>query len=627
MRKAASILLLVGWSSAKPRGEDDPSSPINRLKADLHKLSFEEAKMRFGEINVRGPPPPRQNKVDHFVVLYMENHAADNFFGCMDLPGFDGIKGHKLPKDPSDPSKGTFEVTCGKADYVCKGGPGYDTFAGKFPKTGAMPHIYPYSEQSDVNSALHGATEGGVATTMYGPEQIPIKSAIAQNFGVFNKLYTAVPSASSPNHLFTQSATSCGMQHNGLYNDCLGPTVMFPQFTIYDNMRLHNVSFEIYLNSTCGLDGTPCHGEDPHDPDSASAINTPDVAMAGVARHIDRFISQTTFYQRAANGSLPQLSWLLPPLQACDHPCYDVAKGERLLKDVYEALRAGPGWNKTLLFVAYDDAGGYYDHVVPPMEGVPADEAPCHLTGPDTNPPYKCPGGGNAFDFRRLGLRTSAMLIGPMVPKGGVFQTPKGPYNTSQFELTSVPATVKNLFNLSGFLTKRDAWAGSFDELLLDKPRPEADCPLHLPEAPKPAAPWNPPPPGTAPVHGYQEGGYRVEDDGDDDGDDIEEGDDAGNEHGERRQHRRALSVGVAGAVQKASASPPAQHCSSIHGEPEVPCAGVKVPNLKQRRNLRLLSQLTNSPEPDVESMTFTEADRWIGAKWKQWIQQGAPFK
>jgi phospholipase C len=44
-------------------------------------------------------------------------------------------------------------------------------------------------------------------------------------------------------------------------------------------------------------------------------------------------------------------------------------KGERLLKDVYEALRASPKWNKTVLFVAYDDAGGYYDHVVPPFEG------------------------------------------------------------------------------------------------------------------------------------------------------------------------------------------------------------------------------------------------------------------
>ena len=42
------------------------------------------------------------------------------------------------------------------------------------------------------------------------------------------------------------------------------------------------------------------------------------------------------------------------------------------------------------------------------------------------------------------------MLISPWIPKGTVIQEPKGPYNTSQFELTSVPATVKTLFNLSG---------------------------------------------------------------------------------------------------------------------------------------------------------------------------------
>ena len=89
-----------------------------------------------------------------------------------------------------------------------------------------------------------------------------------------------------------------------------------------------------------------------------------------VARHRDRFFSQEVFYQRAANGTLPQFSWLHPPIEACDHPCNDIAKGERLLKDVYEALRASPKWNKTLLFVAYDDAGGYYDHVVPPFEDV-----------------------------------------------------------------------------------------------------------------------------------------------------------------------------------------------------------------------------------------------------------------
>ena len=102
----------------------------------------------------------------------------------------------------------------------------------------------------------------------------------------------------------------------------------------------------------------------------------------------------------------------------------------------------------------YDDAGGYYDHVVPPSEGVPADESDCNVPG---GREASC---GEPFDFRRLGLRTTGMLIGPWVPRGAVFQEPKrGPANSSQFELTSVPATVKNLFNLSSFLTKRDAWA------------------------------------------------------------------------------------------------------------------------------------------------------------------------
>ena len=46
---------------------------------------------------------------------------------------------------------------------------------------------------------------------------------------------------------------------------------------------------------------------------------------------------------------------LIPPSSSTDHPCHDVSKGERLLKDIYEAVRAGPSWSKTLLLVAYDD--------------------------------------------------------------------------------------------------------------------------------------------------------------------------------------------------------------------------------------------------------------------------------
>lgn len=109
--------------------------------------------------------------------------------------------------------------------------------------------------------------------------------------------------------------------------------------------------------------------------------------------------------------------------QACDHPCQDLAKGDRLLKDVYEALRAGPKWcrrasapqpiasapqpipllpssccacsprfsthpawpaypvrDNTLFLLAYDDIGGYFDHIIPPSENVPAPEAPVRST-------------------------------------------------------------------------------------------------------------------------------------------------------------------------------------------------------------------------------------------------------
>ena len=589
-----------GWDADSD--DDDWDNPVVRLKAELHALTPAQARERFGEITARGPPPPRQDKIDHFVVLYMENHAADHFFGCMDLPGFDSIKGHRIPKPGGHgPAREFIEVTCGDADYVCRFAPSYDTFKGKFEPWVGKPHIYPYSPQSDNYSASHGVHwTGQTAVKMFSPEQVPVKAAIAREFGVFNKLFSAVPSASSPNHLFTQSATSCGMQHNGLYNDCLGPTVTFPQMTIYDSLRLHNVSFGLFMNSTCGLDGKPCHGEDPHDPDSASAINTPDVAMAGVARHKDRFYSQSTFYERAANGTLPALSWVLPPIQACDHPCHDIAKGERLLKDVYEAVRNGPGWSKTMLFVAYDDAGGYYDHVVPPSEGVPADDAPCHLTGPDTHPPYKCPGGGQAFDFRRLGLRTTAMLISPWVAKGTVFQEPrKGPTSTSQFELTSVPATIKNLFNLSTFLTKRDAWAGSFDELLLDTPR--TDAPYHLPDAPTPASPWTPPPTENGGRFAEPREHEEEEDSSDDD--------------------RRSLAVSASGGV---TAAPIPQHCSSVHGEEESACLGHTRPNLKQRRNVRLLAELTGEVVPPVDGMTFSEVDQWQARVWRKWMAQPA---
>jgi phospholipase C len=169
-----------------------------------------------------------------------------------------------------------------------------------------------------------------------------------------------------------------------------------------------------------------------------------------MARHKERCFDQGEFYRDAAAGTLPAFSMITPPGEACDHPCHDIAKGERLHKDVYEALRAGPGWDNTLFFVAYDDGGGFYDHVVPPHEGVPnpGTDDVC-MAGPGCSK--------HPFDFRRLGIRVSGFLISPWIPANTAIGDPSGPTPSSRYDLTSGIATAKEMFGLPSFLVRRAA--------------------------------------------------------------------------------------------------------------------------------------------------------------------------
>lgn len=101
-----------------------------------------------------------------------------------------------------------------------------------------------------------------------------------------------------------------------MYSSCGGKTDTFPQLTIFDNLRLHNISFKLWMNSTCGLHGKPpCHSVDPDTPYAGSPLKggaLPDVAMVGVGRYKQHFASQEEFYAGAAAGTLPAFSWLMP---------------------------------------------------------------------------------------------------------------------------------------------------------------------------------------------------------------------------------------------------------------------------------------------------------------------------
>jgi phospholipase C len=107
-----------------------------------------------------------------------------------------------------------------------------------------------------------------------------------------------------------------------------------------------------------------------------------------------------------------------------------------LIASVYNAVRGGPGWKKTLLIITYDEHGGCYDHVAPP--------------------PATPPGGqtSDGFRFNSFGVRVPAVIVSPWVLKGSVIRPP-GP---TPFDHTSIIATLRKLFPFAP-LTARDAAA------------------------------------------------------------------------------------------------------------------------------------------------------------------------
>ena len=94
----------------------------------------------------------------------------------------------------------------------------------------------------------------------------------------------------------------------------------------------------------------------------------------------------------------------------------------------------------------------------------------------------------------------------------------------------------------------------------------------------------------------------------------MDEEDGVGDDDG----RRRSLALERNADVTRAPVH--AQHCSSVHGGEESACKGHTVPNLKQKRNVRLLAALTGEAAPDVEAMSFSEVDRWIAKRWRQWM-------
>ncbi|MFF6946942.1 alkaline phosphatase family protein, partial [Streptomyces lavendulae] len=394
------------------------------------------------------------DRIDHFVVLMLENRSFDHMLGFLYTDQgnrssaghpYEGLTGAESNPDRSGTETAVFRIDSTRPGaYYMPGanpGEGYrqtnrQLFGTANPPTPAPAatnrgFLIDFADMLDrrleQGASVYPGTTAADIMGCFAPGSLPVLSSLARGYAVCDHWYGSVPTETIPNRAFACAGTSLGRMNDR--------TDTFVAPSIFGLLGDHGIPWAVY-----GYEAQPL----------TRGLFT-DTAHAD-ERHFGRFAD---FRNAAANGSLPGFSLLEPSWSSAgnsQHPNADVALGEQLILDVYRALRDGPAWARTLLVITYDEHGGCYDHVPPPSGAMPPDEWP----------------GDFGFDFTRFGPRVPTVLVSPLIEPGSVFRVPDG---SVPLDHTSVLKTVEERWNLPA-LTARDRAAPGFGEVLtLDEPR------------------------------------------------------------------------------------------------------------------------------------------------------------
>jgi phospholipase C len=381
---------------------------------------------------------------DHYVVLMLENRSFDHLFGYLGLG--DGLPpgGATNYLKPGVASSEKFSSRKG-GDYTAIGdGPSHSlkqtneqlfgqtkptaSDAAKAPPLNGFVASFAVSLQYDLRRTPT-STELQQVMNCFDPVQLPVLSTLAKNFVLCDRWFADVPGPTMPNRAFVHAATSQGYTYNADWK---------PKFTcktLYDRINADaSKSWRIYYHDQ--NDVLELYPELKGDTTNHSlfANYTSDVAGDRLATY--------SFITPAFIGSPQQ------PINSMHAPA-DVRPAEKLVADVYNALREQPDvWKKTLLIVVFDEHGGYYDHVPPP-----ATVSPDGIAGL-TDPSYLVP-----FDFKRLGLRVPAILISPWFAPA---------VDSTVYSHSTIPGSIIDALQLpGGFLTQRDKNAAKLTQKYL----------------------------------------------------------------------------------------------------------------------------------------------------------------
>lgn len=290
----------------------------------------------------------------------------------------------------------------------------------------------------------------------FDPKNLRVLTALATEYVLFNGWFSSIPGPTICNRAFAHYGTSFGQVGMGMLY--ITKSVKDKILTVYERMLNAGRKAKLYYYDQ---------------PSSTMEV------LNLLQRQPQLFGTFEQFLGDCKAGSLPEYSFVEPcyrdhygddggAIIASDqHPDHDVRAGEEFIAKVYNAIRTNPDlWSSTALLVVYDEHGGLYDHVVPPLctpDGYVA-------TAADTMT-------GEPFAFNRLGVRVPAILVSPWVTPGTVVAGSEDKINGRIFEHASIPATVTNHFLLGDAKrTIREQTAQTFLDLLTDQMRPEKDC-------------------------------------------------------------------------------------------------------------------------------------------------------
>lgn len=388
---------------------------INHLLIRFERTFFPIIKL-FRKI-FRKPPkskplPPGStpfHNVKHFFVLMLENRSFDHMLGFSGIQNIEGLTGTEFNLSKASDSTSKKNVVTSDAEPIIHPDPPHEFDNVKVQLLGSADAHYAKDASNITNSGFvesylncpgHTPADPGFIMKCHSPQTIPVLTELARQFAVCDHWFSSLPGPTWPNRFFVHGATSGGLDDSPsslkTVSSYVGNPFKFKNGTIYDAISKAGYKWRVYhgdfLPQVLAFDGMERHF---FDPEKYRAFD----GFAADLQSEESF-PEYIFIEPNYGNSLDSDTEQDFRGGNSQHPVGDIGDGEKLIRDVYLAIRNSKFWENSCLIITYDEHGGFYDHLKPDPATQPGDQTRYNSKG---------------FDFSIYGVRVPAVIVSPYI--------------------------------------------------------------------------------------------------------------------------------------------------------------------------------------------------------------------